>query len=82
MTRYRVPVADTLLAEKDGWDRVGGFRLISVDGPWLGHPQVTVCTFEDDHAPAGLEGLLVEPTFQKDRHGAIKIIDRRVVSEP
>jgi len=66
MTRYRVPVADPLLAKLDGWLPVAGFRLISVDGPWLAHPDVTICTFEDDDAPAELEGRLVEPVFTRD----------------
>ncbi len=81
MTRYRVPVADPLLAESGFWDPVEGFRLVSVDGPWLAHPEITICTFEDDFAPPELEGKLVEPTLQKNQP-RIKVIDRRVVSEP
>lgn len=65
MTTYRVPVADPLLANRDSWLPVEGFRLVSVDGPWLAHPGVTICTFEDDNAPADLEGKLVEPVLQR-----------------
>jgi hypothetical protein len=78
MTRYRIPVADPLLAERDFWKSGEGFRLISVDGPWLSHPDVTICTFEDDYAPAELEGQLVEPTFRQDGE-TVTIIERSVV---
>lgn len=64
MTRYRVPVADPLLLERDYWLPVEGFWLLSVDGPWLAHPDVTICTFEDDNASADLEGKLIEPVLQ------------------
>jgi hypothetical protein len=64
--RYRVPVADPLLEQARSWLPVEGFRLVSVDGPWLEHPDVTICTFEDDGAPAELEGQLVEPVFTAD----------------
>jgi hypothetical protein len=80
VTRYRVPVSSQLLAERDWWQHVAGFRLVSVDGPWPGHPDVTICTFEDDTAPAGLEGRLVEPVFTRDRAaGTITITERREV---
>jgi hypothetical protein len=49
-----------------------------VDGPWLAHPDVTICTFEDDHAPAEFEGRLVEPTFRQDGE-TVTIIERSVV---
>ena len=78
MTRYRAPVADPMLAQKDFWEPVEGFRLVSVDGPWLAHPYVTICTFEDDGAPAELEGLLVEPTFRRRDGETISVIDRRI----
>lgn len=78
MTRYRVPVADPLLAERDSWQQAEGFRLVSVDGPWLAHPDVTICTFEDDQAPAELEGRLVEPVFRRDGE-TVTIIERNVV---
>ena len=79
MTTYRVPVTDILLADKDFWPPVEGFRLVSVDGPWLAHPDVTICTFEDDGAPAELEGCLVELTFQRAGDGTVSIIGRSVV---
>ncbi len=80
MTTYRVPVADQLLAQQEHWLPCPGFRLVSVDGPWLGHPQVTICTFEDDDAPADLEGLLVEPVIRIERGQPARVTDRIVVS--
>lgn len=77
-TRYRVPVSDQFLEQAGYWNPVDGFRLISVDGPWLGHPAVTICTFEDDHAPAEFEGKLVEPVFQRTSSGT-GIISRQVI---
>lgn len=64
--RYRVPVAEAILADPATWEIVEGFRLVSVDGPWLAHPYATICTFEDDNAPPELEGALVEPVFQTE----------------
>lgn len=77
--RYRVPVADPLLEDRDFWKPVTGFRLVSVDGPWLAHPEVTICTFEDDNAPSELEGKLVEPVFQSHDDGSVTITSRRRV---
>lgn len=68
-TTYRVPVADELLAMAETWRDVPGFRLVSRDGPWLAHPGVTICTFEDDAAPAFFEGKLVEPILHSDGDG-------------
>jgi len=65
VTTYRVPVSDALLAQRDTWLPAEGFRLVSADGPWLAHPDVTICTFENDGAPAGLEGKLAEPVLQR-----------------
>jgi hypothetical protein len=79
MTRYRVPVSDPILVERDYWKTITGFRLVSVDGPWPGHPDVTICTFDDDDAPAGLEGRLVEPVFQRDG-GLVRITARNVIA--
>ena len=81
MTRYRVPVSDALLLERDAWLPVEGFRLVSVDGPWLAHPDITICTFEDDNAPAELEGKLVEPVLQESylHRGAVTIMSRAVI---
>ena len=78
MTRYRVPVADPLLAEQDFWIPVEGFRLVSADGPWLAHPGVTICTFEDDQAPPELEGQLIEPVFRQDG-GTVTVVERNAV---
>lgn len=78
MTRYRVPVADPLLAGRDYWQPAEGFRLVSVDGPWLAQPGVMICTFEDDNAPPELEGQLVEPVLRRDGE-TVTVIDRRVV---
>ena len=81
MTTYRVPVAEPLLLQKDFWLPVEGLRLVSVDGPWLAHPNVTICTFEDDNAPGDLEGELVEPILQTNAEtGAVKILSRQVIS--
>lgn len=80
MTRYRVPVADPLLLDKDFWAPVEGFRLVSADGPWPGHPEVTICTFEDDGAPAELEGAFVEPTLQRHEDGTVTVMSRQAVT--
>lgn len=80
MTTYRVPVADPVLAQHEIWDQVEGLRLVTVDGPWLLHPHVTICTFEDDNAPPELEGLLVEPWFQRGPDGRTRVIRREVVA--
>lgn len=79
MTRYRVPVADPMLEQADYWAPVEGFRLVSADGPWLAHPDVTICTFDDDNAPAELEGKLVEPAFTRHDDGRVTITDRQVL---
>jgi len=80
VTTYRVPVADDLLLERDAWNSVKGFRLVSVDGPWPSHRGVTICTFEDDGAPAELEGKLVEPVIKREEDGTVRIIERSVVT--
>jgi hypothetical protein len=64
MTRYQVPIARALLQRSD-LTGVEGFRLVSADGPYNGDPDVMLCTFDDDNAPADLEGCIVEPTFQR-----------------
>lgn len=79
MTTYRVPVADPLLEQKGFWLPIQGFRLVSVDGPWLAHPDVTICTFEDDGAPADLEGKLVEPFFTRHEDGTVTVDGRSLV---
>jgi hypothetical protein len=81
MTTYRVPVADPLLLERDSWLPVEGFRLISADGPWLAHPDVTICTFEDDNAPAALEGKLVDLVMTRESaDGPVRITGRTVLA--
>lgn len=80
MTTYRVLVADPLLEQKDFWEPVEGLRLVSVDGPWLGHPYVTICTFEDNNAPSELEGKLIEPVFTNNYEtGTVTITERNLV---
>jgi len=83
--RYTVPVADSILATREYWEPVEGFRLISVDGPWLAHPYVTLCTFEDDNAPEDMAGKLVEPVLSSDyadgRMSRVWISDRVVVGD-
>jgi hypothetical protein len=81
MTRYRVPVADQLLEDPDHWTPVEGFRLLSADGPWLAHPDVTICTFEDDSAPPELEGQLVEPVLTRHDDGTITVTSRTIIRE-
>lgn len=85
MTTYRVPVADPLLADRDYWEPVEGLRLISVDGPWLAHPDVTICTFEDDDAPGELEGKLVEPVLHSEYNpdgtvASVRVSERNLVA--
>ena len=80
MTTYRVPVADPLLATVEGWrDAPGGFRFVSADGPWLAHPNITICTFEDDGAPPELEGQLIEPVIMNQLDGPPVIVERHIV---
>ena len=79
MVSYRVPVADELLKTADFWRQVDGLRLVEVSGPWLLHPGVSICTFEDDYAPPELAGLLVEPILQRNGE-VVTVIDRRVIS--
>lgn len=79
MTRYRVLVADPLLLERDYWKAVEGFRLVSVGAPLSPHQYMTICTFEDDGAPADLEGKLVEPILQQHADGTVSIMSRTVV---
>jgi len=88
VTRYQVPVSQPLLDERP-WLPVEGFRLISEDGPQPGHPGVVLCAFEDDDAPAELEGKIVEPVFRRSGGRFAEneplqpfrtvIIDRRVI---
>jgi hypothetical protein len=66
VTRYQAPVSDPLLEQADFWLAVRGFRLVSVDGPWPGHPGVTLCTFDDDEAPPGLARRIVTPVFRRE----------------
>lgn len=80
MTRYRVPVTGQLLAERDTWQPVIRFRLVSADGPWLSHPDITICTFEDDDAPPELEGKLVEPVLRRHDDGRIIVLSRQVIT--
>ena len=82
MTTYRVPVTDQLLTERDAWEGAEGFRLISVDGPWPSHPDVTICTFEDDGAPPELEGKLVEPVLKREDDGRVHVVERSAVNAP
>jgi hypothetical protein len=85
VTTYRVPVSDSLLTQREYWQDVPGFRLISVDGPWLAHPDISICTFEDDDAPPELEGKLVEPTLRGSYPpdpAKVTVINRRVIKCP
>jgi hypothetical protein len=79
LTRYRVPVTGSLLRQ-DSVLSAEGFRLISVDEPWLGHPDVMICTFEDDGAPADLAGKLVEVALTR-RDGLVIVTARDVITD-
>jgi len=81
VTTYRVPVADGMLTRADAWLGVPRFALLSVDGPWQGHPGVMICTFSDDDAPAELEGKLVDPTISSFTDGPPRVTARPVVAE-
>ena len=80
MTRYQAPISNELLDQRP-WPPVEGFRLISVDEPWQGSQRITLCTVEDDNAPATFEGQLVEPTFGMTGDG-IYVQNRRAYPPP
>ena len=40
---------------------------------------MTICTFEDDNAPAEFEGKLVEPVFMRYADGHVTVLDRNIV---
>lgn len=64
MTRYYVVVSDELLDVFDSWIPVDGFRLVEVVEK-RGN-RTSVCLFEDDGAPAVLEGKTVTPIFRSE----------------
>lgn len=76
MTRYWLEFSDTLLAEADAGklDFPEGFRLTGRTEWRSAH--TTDAEVEDDHAPAELEGRLVEVTFQS-RDGGRPVIATR-----
>ena len=74
MTQYRIPVSDQLLEQRESWPPIDGFRLLSVDGPWLAHPQITICTVEDDNADPSLEGKLVELSVKRSGYLSQRIV--------
>jgi len=80
VTQYRVPVSDDLL-EQTPWRQVVGFRLIAVNGPWHGHKGISIVTFEDDNAPAELEGALVEPVLRHMPDGTVTVQSRTQLNE-
>jgi hypothetical protein len=65
MTKYFTRVSDTFLSEiLDGGRLPTGFRLVREVGPSdLGS---TLVEFEDDAAPAHMEGCVVTPVFTRD----------------
>jgi hypothetical protein len=80
MTYYQVPVSDALLLKPAYWAPVAGLRMVSVDGAWPAHPDVTLCTFEDDGAPPELAGKLVEPVIRTDAEGEnAQVVGRMVI---
>ena len=78
MTTYQVCVADEVLARRDEWRPIRGFRLLSIDRPSVRYPDATICTFEDSDAPAEFEGKLVEPIFRTE-NGDLVTIDGRIL---
>lgn len=79
MTTYRVPVSDPLLARRKLWRLPEGLRFVSADEPGPEGMYYTVCTFEDDSAPAELEGKLVELELRIDNQtGNAEISGRKV----
>jgi hypothetical protein len=81
MTRYRVPVSGELLAMRP-WVPSDRFRLVSVDEPWPGHPGVTLCTFDDDDAPASMAGKLVIPTLRRTASWGVVVVGYSVAGGP
>lgn len=59
--RYQVPVSAEALAGflPPAIHEVEGLRFVRCDGAWDARPDVILCTFEDDLAPASLEGQVV-----------------------
>jgi hypothetical protein len=71
VTRYRIPVAAELLP---GLYLPHGMRLIAIGEP--DRHKVHLVEFEDDNAPAGLEGKTISPTFKKNYDtGEVTIAD-------
>lgn len=66
MTRYLTVVDDGLLPQlRSGEGLPSGFRLVAEVGKLAPpHHGATLAEFEDDGAPAELEGRVVTPTFQ------------------
>jgi hypothetical protein len=61
VTRYRVPVAGELLSVLA---LPRGMRLVAIGEP--DRHKMHLVEFEDDNAPADLEGKTISPTFTKN----------------
>ena len=85
MVRYQVPVSRDLL-DAQPWEPVAGFRMLTTDGPWPGHPGMVLCTFEDDGAPRELDGKIVDVTLSthqsEDGQREIRVSSRTEISWP
>lgn len=80
MTRYYVSVANAILNEPGFADSLPAcLHLVDIGpgewAPWGGGSHR--CTFDDDDAPAELEGALVEPILQRHDDGTITVAERR-----
>lgn len=78
MTRYQVLVSARVLAFRDEWRPVEGFRLVSVGREYDPFAQMRVCVFEDDGAPPELEGQMVE--IGLERAGGVTRVASRTVA--
>jgi hypothetical protein len=83
VTRYRTLVSTELLHEMPTSGKwAEGLRLVEISSPNIadGDLQRTV-VFEDENAPAEMEGRLVEPVLQRRGDGRVVVLSRTVVSE-
>ncbi len=77
VVRYWVLVAQELLDDPaTPWGEAG--LLLVEHGGW-DSPCVRWCLFEDDEAPAELDGKRVELTFERAADGKTRITERRVI---
>jgi hypothetical protein len=75
MTRYRILIADPLLAYKPQWPQ--GCSLVEQLGP--GEAGTHWWLFEDPGAPAEMEGRQVELKLRRGEDGSPQVAERRVI---